>query len=167
VVGADCFGNGKWRKVKLKVNPHTGIALTRSFMLAPASMRLCNNAQFSRFFLPERLFCRVEPLLPTFGPGSCPGPHRSPWTATRCVRPMASRPRRPSLRKEGEGYVLHTDVEEVVLNCTVLERQAVGPGPEEGKLPGLRGRRPAERSSAFSTPTCPFPLRWWWTTPAR
>jgi VWFA-related protein len=25
------------------------------------------------------------------------------------------------LRKQGEGYVLHTDVEEVVLNCTVLE----------------------------------------------
>jgi len=27
----------------------------------------------------------------------------------------------PSLRREGEGYVLHTDVEEVVLNCSVLE----------------------------------------------
>ena len=25
------------------------------------------------------------------------------------------------LKKEGEGYVLHTDVEEVVLNATVLE----------------------------------------------
>jgi hypothetical protein len=38
--------------------------------------------------------------------------------------PDASRlPRlRAPLRKEGQqGYVLHTDVEEVVLNCTVLE----------------------------------------------
>ena len=25
------------------------------------------------------------------------------------------------MRKQGEGYVLHTDVEEVVLNCTVLD----------------------------------------------
>jgi uncharacterized protein (DUF2141 family) len=25
------------------------------------------------------------------------------------------------VRKQGEGYVLHTDVEEVLLNCTVLE----------------------------------------------
>jgi hypothetical protein len=25
------------------------------------------------------------------------------------------------MRKQGTGYVLHTDVEEVLLNCTVLE----------------------------------------------
>ena len=32
-----------------------------------------------------------------------------------------------TLRKQGEGYVLHTDVEEVVLNCTVLEGNKLVP----------------------------------------
>jgi VWFA-related protein len=35
--------------------------------------------------------------------------------------PDGEPPALPALRKEGEGYVLHTDVEEVALNCTVLE----------------------------------------------
>jgi len=50
-----------------------------------------------------------------------PNSRLSPWTATRFVRRMASRLRRRFRAKEGEGYVLHTDVEEVALNCTVLE----------------------------------------------
>jgi VWFA-related protein len=33
-----------------------------------------------------------------------------------------------SMRKQGEGYVLHTDVEEVVLNCTVLDGNKLVPG---------------------------------------
>jgi VWFA-related protein len=33
----------------------------------------------------------------------------------------------PALRKEGEGYVLHTDVEEVALNCTVLDGNRMVP----------------------------------------
>jgi VWFA-related protein len=33
----------------------------------------------------------------------------------------------PALRKEGEGYVLHTDVEEVSLNCTVLDGNRLVP----------------------------------------
>jgi VWFA-related protein len=36
-------------------------------------------------------------------------------------REAAPAPAQPALRKQGEGYVLHTDVEEVVLNATVLE----------------------------------------------
>jgi VWFA-related protein len=35
--------------------------------------------------------------------------------------PEGAAPPPPVLQKEGEGYVLHADVEEVVLNCTVLE----------------------------------------------
>ena len=31
------------------------------------------------------------------------------------------------MKKEGEGYVLHADVEEVVLNCTVLEGNRLVP----------------------------------------
>ncbi|MGA3159970.1 MAG: VWA domain-containing protein [Terracidiphilus sp.] len=33
----------------------------------------------------------------------------------------------PALRKEGDGYVLHTDVEEVVLNCTALDGNRMVP----------------------------------------
>jgi VWFA-related protein len=36
------------------------------------------------------------------------------------------------LHKEGAGYVLHTDVEEVVLNCTVLEGNRLVPDLEKG-----------------------------------
>jgi VWFA-related protein len=35
--------------------------------------------------------------------------------------PQDERPAPPILTKEGEGYVLHTEVDEVVLNCTVLD----------------------------------------------
>jgi Ca-activated chloride channel family protein len=46
--------------------------------------------------------------------------------------PDAERPRRcRPMRKEGTGYVLHTDVEEVVLNATVLEGNQAGSGPEK------------------------------------
>ena len=38
------------------------------------------------------------------------------------------------LKKQGEGYLLHTDVEEVVLNATVLERHATGPEPHQGRF---------------------------------
>jgi len=33
----------------------------------------------------------------------------------------------PALRKEGDGYVLHTDVDEVALNCTVLDGNRMVP----------------------------------------
>ena len=41
--------------------------------------------------------------------------------------PDGAPPAPPVLRKEGEGYVLHTDVEEVALNCTVLEGKELVP----------------------------------------
>ena len=39
--------------------------------------------------------------------------------------------------KEGEGYVLHTNVEEVVLNCHGAGRHEVGADSEEGRLSGF------------------------------
>ena len=41
------------------------------------------------------------------------------------------------LHKEGEGYVLHTNVEEVVLNATVLEGSQAGADAEAGELSGI------------------------------
>jgi Ca-activated chloride channel family protein len=41
--------------------------------------------------------------------------------------PDGEPPALPALRKEGEGYVLHTDVEEVVLNCSVLDGNRLVP----------------------------------------
>jgi Ca-activated chloride channel homolog len=41
--------------------------------------------------------------------------------------PDSERPVHPALRKQGEGYVLHADVEEVSLNCTVLEGKRLVP----------------------------------------
>jgi VWFA-related protein len=41
--------------------------------------------------------------------------------------PDGEPPALPALRKEGDGYFLHTDVEEVVLNCTVLDGNRMVP----------------------------------------
>ena len=41
--------------------------------------------------------------------------------------PDGEPPALPALRKEGEGYVLHTDVEEVSLNCSVLDGNRLAP----------------------------------------
>jgi hypothetical protein len=119
----DLTRDGKWRKVKVKVNPPPGLPPLTS-MLAPATMRLCNNAVLAVLLAGAALFAAAQQSpAQAAGPAQArPRLHRSPWTATRCARrmPSAAPPDRP-LRKEGEGYVLHTDVEEVVLNCTVLD----------------------------------------------
>jgi Ca-activated chloride channel family protein len=83
-------------------------------------MRLCNNAFFAIFLsltmLP--LGAQQAPTKPAQGPPSLTEDHDP-------VRsPDAEQPPNPGngpLRKEGEGYILRTDVEEVVLNATVLE----------------------------------------------
>ena len=87
-------------------------------------MRLCNNAilavifSFSTFTLGAQ-----QAPKPTTPAASSQAP---PLTVDR--DPVRSPdPEQPSsvsgepLRKEGEGYVLHTNVEEVVLNATVLQ----------------------------------------------
>ena len=89
----------------------------------PGTMRLCNNA-FLAIFLSVSSLSFGAQQAPK--PGSASQSPAPPLTVDRDpVRsPDAEQP--PSeaaqpLRKEGEGYVLHTDVEEVVLNATVLE----------------------------------------------
>jgi VWFA-related protein len=86
-------------------------------------MRLCNNAVFAAllFFSTMTLGAQQAPKQPA------PASQTAPLTVdTDPVRsPDAEQP--PSLNGEalkkegGEGYVLHTNVEEVVLNTTVLQ----------------------------------------------
>jgi VWFA-related protein len=94
-------------------------------------MRLCNNVVFAVLLAGAALSLPAQqsPTLPApqqGGPGQAPSltvdrdPVRSPD-----VEPPTT-PAGP-LRKEGEGYVLHTDVEEVALNCTVLEGNRLVP----------------------------------------
>ena len=82
-------------------------------------MRLCNNAVLVVVLGGALL------SLPAQQPSTPPANSQaSPLTVDRDpVRsPDAAAPASPEpLRKQGEGYVLHTDVEEVVLNCTVLD----------------------------------------------
>jgi Ca-activated chloride channel homolog len=91
-------------------------------MLEPDTMRLCNNAALFIVVLVLSL-----PLGAQQSPRSTPPSTQAqtPLTVDRDpVRsPDAETPPTPTgepLRKEGEGYILHTDVEEVVLNATVL-----------------------------------------------
>jgi Ca-activated chloride channel family protein len=91
-------------------------------MLAPATMRLCNNAISAVIwvFLPGAAFS-----LPAQQPPANPAPVQAPpLTVDRDpVRsPDAAGASSEPLRKQGgEGYVLHAEVEEVVLSATVLE----------------------------------------------
>jgi len=80
-------------------------------------MHLCNNAFFAVLLAGAALSLPAQQSPPQ--PGQAP-----PLTVDRDpVRsPDPEAPAAPSpIRKQGEGYVLHTDVEEVVLNCTVLD----------------------------------------------
>lgn len=92
-------------------------------MLVPATMRLCNNAIFAVLIFVSTLtsWAQQTPSKPaqSSGPQSLTedrDPVRSP--DGEAPPSAASGP----LHKEGgEGYVLRTNVEEVVLNATVLE----------------------------------------------
>jgi VWFA-related protein len=87
-------------------------------------MRLCNNAILAASLAAAGLMLPAQSApspqaAPQAKPGSPPSltvdtdPVRSPDVATPA-------PSTGPLRKQGEGYLLHTDVEEVVLNATVL-----------------------------------------------
>ncbi len=90
-------------------------------MLAPGTMRPCNNATFVIFLSVTTLtgWAQQTPSKPA--PSQPPSltedrdPVRSPDGETPAT------PGTGPIRKEGEGYILHTNVEEVVLNATVLE----------------------------------------------
>jgi VWFA-related protein len=75
-------------------------------------MRLCNDLIFSLFLAGSALAL----------PAQQPPAQAPPLTVDRDpVRsPDGEAPAPPIVRKQGGGYVLHTEVEEVALNCTVL-----------------------------------------------
>jgi len=81
-------------------------------------MRLCNNAISSLF-----LAAAVQLLSAQQPPAQPPGAQSPPLTVDRDpVRsPDGDSPAPQPVIKKGEGYVLHTDVEEVVLNASVLD----------------------------------------------
>jgi VWFA-related protein len=92
---------------------------------APISMRLCRLASYALILL---LFSASAQLLAAQQTPSQqqPSPRLtppSPLTEDRDpVRsPESQTPAPPVVHKEPDGYVLHTEVDEVLLNCTVLE----------------------------------------------
>lgn len=86
-------------------------------------MRPCNNVRSA--LLLAAFFVGLASLLHSQqAPGAAPSQQPSLTVDRDPVRsPDPEAPSTPAgqMRKQGEGYVLHTDVEEVVLNCTVLE----------------------------------------------
>src|SRR5580698_5699766 len=91
-------------------------------MLAPGTMRLSNNAILACFLVAAGLVLSAQqPAAPQAGSPATSTP--TPAADTDPVRSpdvTAPAPATGPLKKEGEGYLLHTDVEEVVLNATVL-----------------------------------------------
>ncbi len=85
-------------------------------------MRLCNNAILAAFFAAAGLALSAQQApAPQAAAQATPAP--PPTVDTDPVRSpdvVAPAPSSGAVRKEGEGYLLHTDVEEVVLNATVL-----------------------------------------------
>jgi Ca-activated chloride channel homolog len=92
-------------------------------MLEPDTMRLCNKSVLSVLILVSTLSLEAQqparPAAPNAQTQAAPltvdrDPVRSPDAETPAT--TAGEP----LKKQGEGYILHTDVEEVILNATVL-----------------------------------------------
>ena len=86
--------DGKWRKVKVKVNPPRDCLRSR-FMLAPGTMRHCSNAVLAAVLIawvfssrPSRLRRREAQRRPL-------RPRRSPGTPIPCARPIPYLPRLP------------------------------------------------------------------------
>ncbi|MGD0941245.1 MAG: VWA domain-containing protein [Terracidiphilus sp.] len=82
-------------------------------------MRLCNNLALALLFAGAAIALDAQQ-------SPAPAP---PLTVDRDpVRsPDGETPAPPAIRKQSGGYVLHADVEEVVLNCTVLEGSKLVP----------------------------------------
>ncbi len=92
-------------------------------MLVPGTMRHCNKAIFAALFIASGL---LLPAQQAHAPAGTPPAAQSP-VLTRDTDPVRSPDTTPpvpatgTISKEGGGYLLHTDVEEVVLNATVLD----------------------------------------------
>src|SRR5580698_3240731 len=97
-------------------------------MPAPATMRLCNNAICAALLSGAALIFASQPVLATTAVAQTAVPSaassqqpRFPADTDPVRSPDGAAPIAPvPLPKEGSGYVLRTDVEEVVLNATVL-----------------------------------------------
>ncbi len=91
-------------------------------------MRLCNNAILAAILVAASPALRAQQAsAPPAAAQAAPGvnnPSTTPAIDTDPVRSpdvVTPAPAAGPLKKEGEGYLLHTDVEEVVLNATVIE----------------------------------------------
>ena len=83
-------------------------------------MRLCNNAILVSFLVAAGLALPAQqPPQPQPATQAKP-PLTVDTDPVRSPDAVAPAPATGPLKKEGEGYLLHTDVEEVVLNATVL-----------------------------------------------
>ena len=85
-------------------------------------MRLCNNAALALLLAGAAI---ALPAQQSPAPAQAPPltVDRDPVRSPDLEPPAAAQP----MSKQGEGYVLHADVEEVVLNCTVLEGNRLVP----------------------------------------
>jgi VWFA-related protein len=86
-------------------------------------MRLCNNTLLAAFLAATGLLVSAQQAPPPqAGPQVKQGPSLTVDTdPVRSPDVVTPAPSSGQLRKLGEGYLLHTDVEEVVLNATVLD----------------------------------------------
>jgi VWFA-related protein len=96
-------------------------------------MRLCNNAILAVLLAGAVLTLPAQQSTTPKSPASTPAAQNQAPPFTVDTDPVRSPDNEPPatangpIKKEGEGYVLHTDVEEVVLNATVLEGNRLVP----------------------------------------
>ena len=100
-------------------------------------MRLCNNAALALLLAGASLILSAQQSPSAQSNPASPQEQASPGQAPSLTvdrDPVRSPDIEPpvlittgNVRKQGEGYVLHTDVEEVVLNCTVLDGNRLVP----------------------------------------
>ncbi len=92
-------------------------------MLEPDIMRLCNKAILSVFLLISTLTLGAQQAPKPAAPSTQAAPLTVDTDPVRSpdVEEAPSASGAPLHKEGGEGYVLHTNVEEVVLNATVLE----------------------------------------------
>jgi VWFA-related protein len=85
-------------------------------------MRLCNNVALAAFLAAAALALAAQQApAPPASPQARPAPSLTVDTDPVCSPDVVTpAPSTGPLKKQGEGYLLHTDVEEVVLNATVL-----------------------------------------------
>jgi VWFA-related protein len=87
-------------------------------------MRLCNKAALAALLVVSGLLLRAQSVASSSAPASAAKPAQAAAQDSDPVRsPDTTAPSTPvgTVRKQGDSYLLHTDVEEVVLNATVIE----------------------------------------------